>query len=234
MRKDLTDRLVAGLVLVIALTLTACGGGLVPEETGGDTGGNGATGGETGGDTGGDTGSQGNETTVPTLGAGDAVGKFYLGRVLPPTAGPAAMFIHSDGAIEMIIAPEAVDLSLHFDGQLEGQRVNLQSEVGEIRATGRVEEDEIGLNITIPGKGSLRVELEESQEGALYIGTLNDLTAGLIMLPDGTMSGFAAVEDGDEPVYEALCVEGGESMPPELTATTCDSGDEVTLAIVTD
>jgi hypothetical protein len=168
------------------------------------------------------------------LGAEGAAGKLYLGEILPPHSGPAALYIYTDDSIEMVVVTEDVSASMHFNGTLEGQRVNVESEVGNIRATGRVSEGRIDLNITIPGQGFWRALMDEATGGALYLGELNDLTAGLIVLPDGTMAGFAPVEGGDEPVYEALCVEGGESLPEEITATTCDSDEEVTLAVVSD
>ncbi|GEM_PF-2283061 len=212
--------------VMVTTVLAACGGGAAPPPA--ESGGTGGEAGEGGGTT-------EEPTPVPTLGAQGAAGKLYLGEILPPHSGPAALYIYQDNSIEMIIATEDVAASMHFNGTLEGQRVNLESEVGAIRATGRVSEGRLDLNITIPGQGFWRAMLNEATEGgALYLGTLNDLTAGLIVLPDGSMAGFAPVEGGDEPVYEALCVEGGESLPPELTATTCDTGEEVSLTIVTD
>jgi hypothetical protein len=215
------------IMMIAVVVLTACGGAPPPADTGAtdSTDENGTTGGETGG---------GETQSVPTLSArADVAGHLYTGRILAPQSGPAALYVRQDNSVEMIVATDDLERSMHFNGTLEGQRVNLIAEVGTTRASGRVRDDEIELNITIPGSGLLRVELGPAPEGAaLYIGELNDLTAGLIVLPDGTMEGFGPAEGGDAPVYEELCVEGGETLPETLVATTCDSSQEVELALI--
>ncbi len=214
------NRLVVGVLLaLLASMIAACGGGSAAPA----------------GDTGEPAVAPEEPTAVPTLSAEGVQGKLYVGEVLPPASGPVGLYVRTDNSIEMIMATEDVTTSLHMNGQLEGQRVNLQSEVGGIRATGRVERDGIEINITMPGKGYLRVELKEATEGSgLYQGEFNGLTAGLVVLANGTILGFAPVEDGDEPVYERLCVEGGESLPDTITARTCDTDQEVVLNLVTD
>jgi hypothetical protein len=216
------------VVMIISVFLAACGGSPPAEVDTGDDGGSTGSGETTGG---------GDEpTAVPTLGLSEELGQVYVGEVLAPNAGSAALYVHSDDSLELIVATDELATSMFMTGTLEGQRVNLAAETGNsVRAVGRIERGKIELNITIPGHGVLRAELEEAETGTkLYTGTLNDLTAGLIALPDGTMVGFAPVEGGDEPVFEALCIEGGETLPDEMTANTCDTDEEVELTVITD
>ena len=205
------------IAVVSALLLASCGGGegggVVPEDNSAAVG------------------------TVPevaaTLSAGDVEGKLFVGEVLPPQSGSVGLYIRTDSTVEMIIATDDPALSLHMNGILEGQRVTLTSEVGSVRALGRVENGQMEFSITIPGHGFFRTTVTEAPEGtALYQGEMNGLTGGLIVLPDGTAKGFAPVEGGEEPVYESLCVDSLEGLPESLTATTCDSGQEIMLTRV--
>lgn len=216
-----------GLIMAI-LALTACGGASAQPTSAGsvaDTGGAG------------EEASSGPEPTpVPTLGVEGVEGKFYSGEIVPPQGGFGAMHIYQDGQIEMLLVMEGdPNASLWMTGTLEGQRVNLEAEVGGGRAIGRSVADETGfdLNVTVPGQGFMRIVVE-ADGGALYTGELNGLTAALMVLPDGTINGIAAVQGGDEPVFELLCVDGVEGLPKTITATTCDSGEEVTLTQIID
>jgi hypothetical protein len=206
----------AALGSILLLLLAGCGGG------GGD------------GDVPVDTsGIEAVPQEAATLSAGDVGGKLFVGEVDPPQAGSVGLYIRTDNTVEMIIATDDPALSLHMNGILEGQRVSLTSEVGAVRALGRVENGQIQFSITIPGHGFFRTTVTEAAEGAaLYQGEMNDLTGGLVVLPDGSVKGFAPIEEGEEPVYEALCADIVEGLPDTLTAKTCDSGQEIELTRV--
>jgi hypothetical protein len=208
--------LFAALGSILLLLLAGCGGG------GGD------------GDVPVDTsGIEAVPQEAATLSAGDVGGKLFVGEVDPPQAGSVGLYIRTDNTVEMIIATDDPALSLHMNGVLEGQRVSLTSEVGAVRALGRVENGQIQFSITIPGHGFFRTTVTEAAEGAaLYQGEMNDLTGGLVVLPDGSVKGFAPIEEGEEPVYEALCADSVEGLPDTLTAKTCDSGQEIELTRV--
>jgi hypothetical protein len=203
------------IVSILLLVLAGCGGGGggdIPVDT---------------------TGIEAIPQEAATLSAGDVAGKLFVGEVDPPQSGVVGLFIRTDNTVEMIIATDDPALSMHMNGTLEGQRVSLTSEVGTVRALGRVENGQMEFSITIPGQGFFRITVTEAPEGAaLYQGELNGLTGGLVVLPDGTAQGFAPVQGGDEPVYETLCVDSVEGLPETLTATTCDSGEEIELARV--
>ena len=199
---------------ILLLLLAGCGGG-------------GGGGGDVPIDT---TGIDAIPQEAATLSAGDVEGKLFVGEVDPPQAGSVGLYIRTDNTAEMIIATDDPALSLHMNGILEGQRVSLTSEVGTVRALGRVDNGQIEFSITIPGHGFFRTTVREAAEGAaLYQGDMNGLTGGLVVLPDGSVKGFAPIEGGEEPVYEALCVDSVEGLPDTLTAKTCDSGQEIEL-----
>ncbi len=205
--------LVVSLATVVLLAGCGGGGGVVPEDTSG--------------------GVEPAPVEAATLSAGDVAGKLFVGEVQPPQSGSVGLYIRADNTAEMIVATDDPALSLHMNGTLEGQRVSLASEVGSVRALGRVENGQMEFSITIPGQGFFRTTVTEASEGsALYQGEMNGLTGGLVVLPDGTFQGFAPVEGGEEPVYESLCVDSVEGLPESLTATTCDSGQEIVLTLV--
>ena len=210
------------ILFIIGALLSACGGGPPPVEATGEA--------ETGGATGGETGNS--SASIPTLAPVGPTG-LYTGKILP-NRGEAALYIHADNSIEMILVTDDVENSKYLTGTLEGQTIKLESDVGKIRASGRAREN-VEMTVTLPGVGFLRVPMTLAPEGtAMYTGTLNDLGAGLIAMADGTKIGFAPVKGGDEPEYEKLCVEGGESTPDSLTAQTCDTKEDITLNIVKD
>lgn len=192
---------------------------------------------ETGGG-GGDGGGGGEEVATPTplpagatLSASGLEGQLYIGTFEPPEEGYAAFFVHDDFALDMLaVHTGRITWSVYMTGTLEGQRVDLDEENGRARVSGRPGGPGFEINISIPGEGFELGRVAPTQDAGLYRGELNDLIAGLMVLSDGSVYGIAAVEGGEEPVYEYLCVEGGvEGLPEEITATTCDTGVEVTL-----
>lgn len=216
------------LLLGITILLIACGGGAVEEvDTGGPP-----------------SGAEEEEeepapatTSMPTLAADTGIREvLFVGEMSSPEEGYTAIYIQEDDALNFVVVSlHTIDLSMWMNGDLQGQRVNATAEVGIGKVTGRFETDTgtIECNITVPGRGFIRTKLAKVEAGGLYKGELNGITAGLILLADGTVNGFAIVEDGDNPVFEFLCVDGDiEGVPDTITATTCDSGQEVTLTLV--
>ncbi|NDJ54025.1 MAG: hypothetical protein GYB68_13210 [Chloroflexi bacterium] len=245
------------LILMLSMLLAACGGGApAPAPSGGDSTDSGS--GDSGSDAGSDASSDDGDTDEDTSDAGgesdeeaggdsdegaggagidtaDKRGKLYLGTILPPASGPTAVYLHEDSTIDFVmITTDQVERSYYMAGELVSLRIDVAQEVGTVRANGRLEGDDVELNITIPGSGFFRTNLEASEEGGLYLGELNGLTAAAIVQADGTFDGLAAVEGGDEPTWEFLCLtEELEGLPEEISAVTCDTEQPIVLSLVT-
>jgi hypothetical protein len=156
-----------------------------------------------------------------------------------PQEGAAGLFLHEDGAVTAVIVGTGDDLQLFsavLTGEQAGQRLNALSEIGVTRLAARNEEGGFDLSITVLGaNGRARVDPLGDQTGGIWVGEFNGLPAGLVLLPDGVFYGFAIVEDGEKPVYEALCLPDDldlSSLPGEITATTCDTAAEVPLTLI--
>ncbi len=160
----------------------------------------------------------------------------YLGELPSPHSGWAAFFIHTDDTVEfLIVTTSDINRAKWMTGTINGVVINMQAEVGNARITGARLQTEglIDTSVTYPGTGFIHVKPRVSASGGLYKGELNGLTAGLILLPDGATVGIAAVEGGDAPVFEFLCVDGTiDGTPTEITAKTCDTEQEITLALI--
>ena len=220
------------LLIVIIALLTSCGSGSTTGEPAGDTG---AT-------TGGDADEPETDSTPASAQAGvDIQGQLYLGPLSAPYEGFTALFIHEDETVDfVIVCTSDIDVSMWSIGEMTGKSIDsivTEAEVGRGTARGRIRPDTpdtIEVNITLPGL-MLRSEPERTVSGGLYKGELSGFAAALLILPDGTISGFAIVENGDAPVYEYLCVDDSiEGIPDTITATTCDTGVEVTLTLMTE
>jgi hypothetical protein len=148
----------------------------------------------------------------------------------------AALYVTDDNQVELLVVEDDdLDISRYMSGELDGKVIALDAEVGSARGSGRFETGAVELNLTYPGRGFVRVSSDMQEGGRLYTGTVEatGLTAALFILPDGSSYGIAPVSgSGDDVVFEYLCVEGGESMPDEITASTCDSGEEIALTAV--
>ena len=210
-------------VLIGALVLVACGG--APAETGGGAAEEAApTGGE--------------EVVIPegALAEQEGVrGTFYAGPVSPPSEGMAFLYVHEDTTADLLLVVTNDDTSMWMTGNLEGQRVNAEAVAGEGRAAGRVQTGgDIEFNITFPGRGFVRTILTPTEGGALYA-CEGDCVAAAGVMPDGTAYGVAASEEEGETVYQYLCIdEPVEGIPEELTATICDTDEEITLTLISD
>jgi len=158
-------------------------------------------------------------------------GKLFVGELEPPAAGYAAMFVHSDNTVDFLMV-EADDpaFSRYMTGMLGGQRLNIDDEFGNARGLGRPEGPGFEINLAFPGKGNVRTLMSESETGLLFVGEYGGKVAALLALDDGSVYGVAVVEDGDNPVFEHLCVNNEvEATADTIIATTCDSGEEVSL-----
>ncbi len=186
---------------------------------------------------GGSTGPDITEIAV-TLSAGGVQDKAYFGTLSPPNKGFTALFIHHDNTAEvLVVATNDMTFSAYMTGDLKGQTLTVSNVAQTGKGLGRpVGTTGFELNLTYPGAGTLRSEMKESSDGALYNGKLNDFPAGLLVMPDGTVNGIAAVSGGDSPTYEYLCAEEGalKDLPDEVIVKTCDSDKEVTLARIKD
>jgi hypothetical protein len=173
-----------------------------------------------------------------TLSAAGVQDKLYFGTLSPPNKGFVALFVHHDNLSEiLVVATNNMTFSAYMTGELKGQTLNATNENETAKALGRpVGTTGFELNLTYPGAGTMRSELKESSEGALYTGTSNDLLAGLLVMPDGTVNGIAAVSGGDKPTYEYLCPEDDAlaDLPDQVTVKTCDTEEEIVLDRIKD
>jgi len=209
------------LALAGALILAACNpapAGVEPVDTGSDGG--------AGGDASGDA------TREPLMDRAGLAGQTYQGEVLPPQSGFGILRIYEDNTLDiLVVINDRPDLSYFLKGELTNQRIAATAEYGQTRVSGVSWSSGGGfdLNLTLPGVGVVRVPVQPVEELDLFKGEANDYTAGLMMTTEGDVLGIAAVEGGDEPIFEFLCVDGDVEAGGEVVATTCDSGEEVTL-----
>ena len=177
---------------------------------------------------------------IATVSSKEVGGKAYVGPLNPPQDGAVGMYLDTEGKFTAVMTAtgDAINrFSAVLTGEQAGQRFSAQGEGGFPRIYGRFEGGGFNLNITVFGGNALaRVEPLNGLPGGIYTGELNGLPAGLVLLPDGSFYGFATVEGGDAPSYEELCLPDDldlSSPPDELAASTCEAGDEVTLARLT-
>jgi hypothetical protein len=168
-------------------------------------------------------------------------GQAFVGLLSSPTKGAVGLFVHADSSITVVVAGDGSDLqrfSAFLTGELDGKIVKAELLFGTARVSGRNEHGGFDLSITPLGANARgRAEPPTGPVGGVYVGEFNGIPAGLVVLSDGVFYGFAVVEDGESPVVEALCLPDDvdvSTMPGELAATTCETGGEVPLSLLTE